>query len=186
MKMERWHTWNRIRSVSRITWIMGNELHLQKKWKDSRSRSSGDLIMWHKYLGDDPRDLPAFPMKNPIFFISCPELIRVSEISLCQVLYCPSILIPVSSHNFCKTSSYSCIEVNDKHRVCPPLVSRRKIRSISDFIVIGMFAVTSRLWLVGREATTDTPLWPGKSVVFTRVSHLPELVFLLLIKIQDM
>ena len=46
--------------------------------------------------------------------------------------------------------------------------------------------VTSRLWLVGREATTDTPLWPGKSVVFTRVSHLPELVFSLLIKIQEM
>ena len=48
-----------------------------------------------------------------------------------------------------------------------------------------MFAVTSRIWLVGREATTDTPLWPGKSVVFTRVSHLPELVFSLLIKIQE-
>ena len=51
---------------------------------------------------------------------------------------------------------------------------------------IGMFAVTSRLWLVGREATTDTPLWPGKSVVFTRVSYLPELVFSLLIEIQEM
>ena len=46
-----------------------------------------------------------------------------------------------------------------------------------------MFAVTSQLWLVGREATIDTPLWPGKSVVFTRVSHLPELVFSLLIRI---
>ena len=34
---------------------------------DSRSRSSGDLITWHKYLGDCPRDLPAFPTKNPIF-----------------------------------------------------------------------------------------------------------------------
>ena len=49
-----------------------------------------------------------------------------------------------------------------------------------------MFAVTSRLWLVGREATTDTPLWPDQSVVFTRVTHLPELVFSLQIKIQEM
>ena len=37
-----------------------------------------------------------------------------------------------------------------------------------------------------KEATTDTPLWPGKSIIFTRVSHLPELVFSLLIKIQEM
>ena len=48
---------------------------------------------------------------------------------------------------------------------------------------IGMFAVTSRLGLVGREATTVTPFWPRKSIVFTRVSHLHELVFSLLIKI---
>ena len=34
----------------------------------SRSRSSGDLIMLYKYLGDCPRDLPAFPIKNPIFY----------------------------------------------------------------------------------------------------------------------
>ena len=40
-----------------------------------------------------------------------------------------------------------------------------------------MFAVTSWLGLVGREATTVTPLRPDKSVVFTRVDHLPELVF---------
>ena len=33
----------------------------------SRSRSSGYLITWHKYLGDCPRDLPAFPTKNLIF-----------------------------------------------------------------------------------------------------------------------
>ena len=48
-----------------------------------------------------------------------------------------------------------------------------------------MFAVTSQLGLVGREATTVTPFWPGKSFVFTRVSHLPELVFLLLIAIRE-
>ena len=35
--------------------------------KNSRSRSSGDLITWHKFLGDRPWDLPAFPTKNPIF-----------------------------------------------------------------------------------------------------------------------
>ena len=44
-------------------------------------------------------------------------------------------------------------------------------------IFIGMFAVTSQLWLVGREATTVTRSWPGKSVVLTRVSPLPELIF---------
>ena len=49
-------------------------------------------------------------------------------------------------------------------------------------IYIGIFRVTSRPGLVGREAATITPPWPGKSVVFTRVGHLPELVFLLLIK----
>ena len=39
-----------------------------KAWQwHSRSRSSGDLITWHKFLGDRPRDLPAFPTKNPIF-----------------------------------------------------------------------------------------------------------------------
>ena len=48
---------------------------------------------------------------------------------------------------------------------------------------IGMFAVTSQLWLVGREATTVTRSWPGKSVVFTRVSPLPELIFSLFIQI---
>ena len=54
---------------------------------------------------------------------------------------------------------------------------------VHTFPIIGMFAVTSRLWLVGREATTVTRSWPGKSVVFTRVSPLPELVFSLLNRI---
>ena len=34
-----------------------------------RSRSSGDLITWNKYLGDCPQDLHAFHMKNPIVLI---------------------------------------------------------------------------------------------------------------------
>ena len=38
---------------------------------------------------------------------------------------------------------------------------------------IGMFAMTSRLGLVGREPSAVIPLWPSKS----RVAHLPELVF---------
>ena len=42
-------------------------LLLKDRLSDSRSRSSGDLITWHKFLGDRPRDLPAFPTKNPIF-----------------------------------------------------------------------------------------------------------------------
>ena len=85
--------------------------------------------MCQKYLGDCPRDLPAFPMKKSDFLIPCPKLIRVSEITICHVLHCPSIPTPISSRNFliiyceiCKTSSYSCIEVNDKHRVCLPTV----------------------------------------------------------------
>ena len=41
----------------------------------SRSQSSGDLITWHKYLGDCPRDLPPFPTKNPIFQLHVPNLL---------------------------------------------------------------------------------------------------------------
>ena len=50
---------------------------------------------------------------------------------------------------------------------------------------IGMFAVISRLGLVGREPSAVTALWPGNSVVFTRVDDLPEFVFSLLIKISE-
>ena len=43
-------------------------------------------------------------------------------------MHCPYIPTPISSRNFwicceiCKTSPYICIEVNDKHRVCPSSV----------------------------------------------------------------
>ena len=47
---------------------------------------------------------------------------------------------------------------------------------------IGMFTMTSRLGLVGRDATTPRPV---KSIVFTRVRYLPELIISLLFKIQE-
>ena len=50
---------------NRLIFFIGN-IQIQRKL-NSRSRSSGDLITWHKYIGDGPRDLPAFPMKNLIF-----------------------------------------------------------------------------------------------------------------------
>ena len=50
---------------------------------------------------------------------------------------------------------------------------------------MGMFAVTSPLGLVGREVTTVLPLWLLKCIVLTRFGYLPELVFLLWIKIQE-
>ena len=62
------------------------------------------------------------------FSIPCPELIRDSEISICHVLHCPSFPITISYRiliiccDICKTLSYSCIEVKDKHRVCLPTV----------------------------------------------------------------
>ena len=45
----------------------------------------------------------------------------------------------------CKISFNSCIEVNDKHQVCPSTVMC-KIRSIAGFMVLVNYAVTSR-WL---------------------------------------
>ena len=51
----------------------------------SRSRSSGDLITWHKFLGDRPRDLPAFPTKNPIFYTP------VFRRDVLWVWWCPSV-----------------------------------------------------------------------------------------------
>ena len=34
------------------------------------------------------------------FLTPCPELIKVAEISICNVLHCPYIPTPISSHNF--------------------------------------------------------------------------------------
>ena len=33
----------------------------------SKSVIRGSVITWHKFLGERPRDLPAFPTKNPIY-----------------------------------------------------------------------------------------------------------------------
>ena len=98
----------------------------------SRSQSSGDLIMWHKILGDRPRDLPAFPTKNPIFKPHVPDLLgsmRFLFVTFCIVLIFLHLFPVVNQKLFliicceiCKTSSYICIEVNDKHRDCPPNV----------------------------------------------------------------
>ena len=60
--------------------------------------------------------------------IPCPKLIRDTEISICHVLHCPSFPTPISYRvliicfDICKTLSYSCIDVKDKHRVCLPAV----------------------------------------------------------------
>ena len=45
------------------TFFCAHTDEVESIWKlsHSRSRSSGDLITWHKFLGDLPRDLPAFP-----------------------------------------------------------------------------------------------------------------------------
>ena len=41
---------------------------INKKVQEQKSIIEvGHPGIWHKYLGDGPRDLPAFPMKNPIF-----------------------------------------------------------------------------------------------------------------------
>ena len=96
----------------------------------SRSRSSGDLITWHKFLGDCPRDLPAFPTKNPIFQPRVPNLLgsmRFLFVTFCIVHIFlhpfPVVIFDYLYCEICKTSSYICIEVNDKHRVYPPGVT---------------------------------------------------------------
>ena len=65
--------------------MKGNDLFILMDIKHSRSWSSRDLITRHKYLRDCPRDLHAFPVKISDFLIPCPELIKVSDISICHV-----------------------------------------------------------------------------------------------------
>ena len=103
-----------------------------------------------KYQGDCPWDLPAFP--TMIFFTPCPEIIRVYEISFCHVcnLHCPYIPTPISSCNFWKSAMrfvkppliFALSLMINTYSV--PQLSWRKIRSISGFIVIANYAVTSR------------------------------------------
>ena len=65
----------------------------------SWSRSSGDLITWHKFLGTILGIYLHF-LRKIRFFKLCPELIRIYEISICEVLHCPYIPTPISSRNF--------------------------------------------------------------------------------------
>ena len=134
------------------------------------------------------------------FFNPIPGLIRFYEISICHVLHCPYTPTLISSRDFWYSPERFvkpplihciCIEVKDKHRVSPQGVKTQSTEYFGLYRnsqlhcdvtpTSRMFAVTSRLGLVGREATTITPLWPVKSVVFTRVRYLPELVFPVLI-----
>ena len=71
----------------------------------SWSRSSGDLITWHKYLGDSS-GFTCISYEKSYFLTPCPELIKVYKISICLVLRCPYILTPISSRNPDRRSNF--------------------------------------------------------------------------------
>ena len=86
------------------------------------------------------------------FFYPMHILIRVSDFSICHVLYCPSTPTPISSRTFwlsamgfVKPLLYIVALRSTINTEFISQVSWRKIRSISGFIVIVNYAVTSRL-----------------------------------------
>ena len=84
------------------------------------------------------------------FFIPCSVLIRVSDISICHVLYCPYTPTPISSRTFWQSAVGFVKPLlivalrSTKNTEFISQVSWRTIRSISGFIVIVNYAVTSR------------------------------------------
>ena len=85
----------------------------------SKSDRSRDL----QHRGDKSLDLLSFPMKNPIFQQS---IVNISgslklKFKFCDVhllLHLFPVVIFENMQRICKISCYSCIEVNDKRRVC--------------------------------------------------------------------
>ena len=73
-------------------------------------------------------DFPSFPTKNPIFqhsIFNISGFLKFKFINFCKV-HLPLHLFPkvflIICCEVCKISFYCCIEVKDKHRVCPSSV----------------------------------------------------------------
>ena len=155
-----------------LLWLEGINMANMPIIVDPLPKSAINRNSWilHVYATNDKNRCPW-----AIFTVKVSESWKI--VSLKQFQLSTSIYIQLKASNVL-------ICPDNKHFLFPEIDCSSELLERTIFRMhIGMFAVTSHLGLVGREATTVTPFWPGKSVVFTRVCQLPELVFSLLIKI---
>ena len=133
--MLRFMVWRNLEGVSLITWFL--------KLDQSRDR---------KHRGEKSLDLSSLPMKNPIFQHSIFKISGFLKIkfrsfwkSIFHYTYFQKYFLIICC-KICKISFNCCIEVNDKHRVCPSGVMAQTKEYISFLVLVNYAMMSRRLW----------------------------------------